>query len=74
MLNYLDSNVLENITHTLIAPKTVPAGENTFTGVPMSLYGALYAPSIEGYAVNVRVGKATSKGLVSNTERSIAVL
>lgn len=64
----------ENITYTLIAPKTVAAGEVAFAGLLMSLYGALYAPSIEGYAVIVMVGKATGKELVSNTERSVAVL
>ncbi|UKZ53638.1 hypothetical protein TrVGV298_007434 [Trichoderma virens] len=62
------SNVSGNLTRSITIPASAQKGEKALISASlMSLYGAVYGPTLTNFNVSVTVGDATSSTLKSGT-------
>ncbi|KAL6890951.1 hypothetical protein GGI43DRAFT_387402 [Trichoderma evansii] len=62
-----DSNVLHNITETLVLPAGTQQGDGIITAAIFSLWGAAAGPAVNTFNVTISVGSETSKTLKSSS-------
>ncbi|KAH8676703.1 hypothetical protein BGZ60DRAFT_526133 [Tricladium varicosporioides] len=60
------SNVLNGLNYTVAISQEFEKGEATLSVSVMSLYGAVYGPTLVGWNVSVVVGDSTSEGMVES--------
>ncbi|KAH6675624.1 hypothetical protein B0J14DRAFT_586921 [Halenospora varia] len=60
------SNVLNGLNYTVAISKEFAKGEATLSASVMSLYGAVYGPTLVGWNVSVVVGDSVSEGMVES--------
>ena len=57
-----------NITKWTTLPSGTPMGEATLSASLMSLYGAVYGPTLDYFNVSITVGETTSTNYISSTQ------
>ncbi|KAK5989444.1 Necrosis-inducing secreted protein 1 [Cladobotryum mycophilum] len=63
-----ESNKVDNLTKKITIPADAPKGDAIITASLMSLYGAVYGPTLSNYNVTVTFGDATSTVFKSSNQ------